>query len=154
MRHILIVLICCSQFVFGQDYSLFKKTFSDFDKASKITDTRQRQETFNTLWNSLKESKRIPLVVEDSVLFFYQGEGENVQWTGDFNGWGYDKKFNSTGKKFAGSDIWYLKSSFPKNARLDYKIIVNSNEWLIDPDNDFQQWSGVGGGSPNSELRM
>jgi len=151
MRHILIVLICYSGFVFGQDYTLFQKTFSDLTQASKITDPIQQKEALDKSWNELKKSKRIPLVVNDSVLFFYRGDGNKVQWTGDFNGWGYDKKFNSTGENFTGSDIWYLKSSFPKNARLDYKIIINDNEWLIDPDNDQQQWSGVG---VNSELRM
>jgi len=151
MKYILIVLIYYSPFVFGQDYSFYQKRFSEFTQASKITDPKQQKETFSKLWDVLKELKQIPLVVEDSVLFFYQGEGNSVQWTGDFNGWGYDKKFNSNGKKFSGSDVWYLKCAFPKNARLDYKIIVNGNQWLIDPDNDYQQWSGVG---VNSELRM
>src|SRR5690606_15653301 len=52
------------------------------------------------------------------------------------------------------TDIWYLKTSFPKDARLDYKILINGSDWIVDPNNPHQQWSGVGGGSPNSELRM
>ena len=43
---------------------------------------------------------------------------------------------------------------YNKDARLDYKILVDGTHWILDPENKFQQWSGVGGGSPNSELRM
>lgn len=47
-----------------------------------------------------------------------------------------------------------MKCKFPPDARLDYKILIDGVTWIIDPVNKFQQWSGVGGGSPNSELRM
>ena len=101
-------------------------------------------------WKTI-QSQGIPLVVADSVAFFYNGEARTVSWMGDFNGWGHDKKFQNEGKRIKGSDIWMLKASFPKNARLDYKILVNGNMWLIDQLNPRQQWSGVGA---NSELRM
>ncbi|HYC86124.1 MAG TPA: alpha/beta hydrolase-fold protein, partial [Chryseosolibacter sp.] len=58
------------------------------------------------------------------------------------------------GTRIPGTDIWMLKTSFPKDARLDYKIVVNGTNWILDPENREHQWSGVGGGSPNSELRM
>lgn len=149
-----VILLFCSKLALAQDYSSLQKTYSKFIEASKITDANQRKEAFDKTFNQLREAKHIPLVSEDSVLFLYQGEGNSVSWMGDFNGWGYDKKFMNAGKKFSGSDIWYLKSAFPENSRLDYKILINGTQWLIDPDNDNQQWSGVGGGSPNSELRM
>ena len=50
--------------------------------------------------------------------------------------------------------MWFLKTSFPKDARLDYKIVVNNSDRILDPENPLRQWSGLGGGSPNSELRM
>lgn len=105
-------------------------------------------------WNELKSSGSIPYAVEDSVAFLYKGNATSVTWMGDFNGWGYDKKFKNTGTRIPNSDIWILRASLPKDARLDYKIIVNGNDWILDPNNPHQQWSGVGGGSPNSELRM
>ena len=73
---------------------------------------------------------------------------------GDFNGWGYDKKFKNAGTKIPNSDLWIVRASLPKDARLDYKIMLNGTDWILDPANPNQQWSGVGGGSPNSELRM
>jgi enterochelin esterase family protein len=105
-------------------------------------------------YEQLKSSRQIPLIMGDSVAFLYRGTATSVAWMGDFNGWGYDKTFNNQGKKIPTTTIWVLKSRFPKNARLDYKILVDDNKWILDPENPYQQWSGVGGGSPNSELRM
>jgi enterochelin esterase-like enzyme len=124
----------------AQDYSEFKNTIQSLSDSN--------------VFHKLKEEGRIPLVVEDSVAFIYQGKAKSVVWMGDFNGWGYDKAFQNQGKKIGNSNIWLLKASFPKNARLDYKILIDGNNWILDPVNPHQQWSGVGGGSPNSELRM
>lgn len=106
------------------------------------------------LWNSLVSSGKIPLTLEDSVAFLYRGKASSVVWMGDFNGWGSDKNFDNKGNLIPGTDIWILKTALPKDARLDYKIFVNGNQWILDPANKASQWSGVGGGSLNSELRM
>lgn len=107
----------------------------------------------NSTWHSLSEQKKIPLVIADSVAFLYRGDARFVKWTGDFNGWEYDKTFNNNGTRIRNTDIWILKARFPLDARLDYKLIVD-DQWILDPENPNQQLSGVGGGSPNSELRM
>jgi enterochelin esterase-like enzyme len=104
-------------------------------------------------WDDLVQSHRIPLVVDDSVAFLYRGEATTVKFTGDFNGWEYDKSYDNHAQRINGTDIWTLKARFPRDARLDYKLIVD-NQWILDPHNPNQQLSGVGGGSPNSELRM
>jgi enterochelin esterase-like enzyme len=124
-----------------------------------FTETIQRLYSLPTpdkyqLLEHLIQQGNVPFVHEDSVAFLYRGEAQSVRWMGDFNGWGYDKKFQNTGTRIPSSDIWILKTSFPADARLDYKIVVNDTEWILDPANPHQQWSGVGGGSPNSELRM
>lgn len=104
--------------------------------------------------DSLKKKDQIPIRQNDSVAFVYNGKANSVDWMGDFNGWGYDKKFNNAGKKIPGTDLWILKASFPEDARLDYKLVIDKQSWILDPLNPHHQWSGVGGGSPNSELRM
>jgi enterochelin esterase-like enzyme len=124
----------------GQDYSNFSKVIKS------LSDT--------VTYNQLKEAHRIPLVIKDSVAFLYKGDATTVAWVGDFNGWGYDKDFQNAGKKIPSTNIWILKTAFPKNARFDYKILLDGSNWILDPANLLQQWSGVGGGSPNSELRM
>jgi enterochelin esterase family protein len=128
-----------------------KAQYQDFTSSLKNLYTRTETEK---QWSALVALNRIPLVTDDSVAFLYRGKANTVRWMGDFNGWGYDKKFDNTGKQIPGTDIWILKASFPADARLDYKIVINDTEWILDPNNPYQQWSGVGGGSPNSELRM
>ncbi len=137
---IIFTLLIAPTYLKGQDYEYFRKTIQS------LTDSTQ--------FEKLRVSKLIPLVVQDSVAFLYQGKATSVVWMGDFNGWGYDKSFHNEGSKIPNTNLWILKASFPKNARLDYKILINGNNWILDPENPYQQWSGVGGGSPNSELRM
>lgn len=155
MRILLVVgLLLFSCALTAQDYSRYTSTLSKLVGLSKIVDQTARTSQTEQLWQSLIDANSIPLIQEDSVAFFYRGNAKTVVWLGDFNGFGYDKKFNNKGVRIPNTDIWVLKTSFPKNARLDYKIYVNDSEWVIDHFNPNQQWSGVGGGSTNSELRM
>jgi enterochelin esterase-like enzyme len=154
MRLIFILLLLCTLKSFGQDYSVFKNTLHQLQQAAAITDSTQRKNEIEKWWTELRQQNQIPFIVEDSVAFLYQGQAKSVSWIGDFNGWGSDAKFNSNGKEITNTHIWILKTAFPKDARLDYKILVNGGDYFLDPENPHQQWSGVGGGSPNSELRM
>jgi len=144
------ICICIIHDVDAQNYQPLKDRLSELTAFGK-TDSNENIENW---WNALRNAGRIPLIEGDSVYFFHKGPARSVEWMGDFNGWGYDKTFLNKGKLINGTDIWLLKASFPKDARLDYKIIINGTDWILDPENKFQQWSGVGGGSPNSELRM
>lgn len=151
----LITAICLfSLAVSGQSYTRFQQTWGDLQRISLLTDSAQRANEVEKWLGALKDSNAIPLVEEDSVLFLFQGNVKSVVWMGDFNGWGHDETFKNRGRKVANTSIWYLKCAFPKDARLDYKIVINGSDYLLDPNNPHQQWSGVGGGSPNSELRM
>lgn len=131
----------------AQDYVRFSQTVN---KLYQLKTTEQ----VDSAWSMLVDKEQIPFVVEDSVAFLYRGVASSVKWMGDFNGWGYNRKFQNVGKNIPGTDLWILKTSFPKDARLDYKILINDTNWILDPANPDHQWSGVGGGSPNSELRM
>jgi enterochelin esterase family protein len=142
-----IALLLCSMTLQGQQYDSFTKSIHKLY-------TSTSQDEASRFWSELIASQTIPLTAFDSVAFLYKGDAKSVAWNGDFNGWGYDKKFNNSGKRIKGTDIWILKASFPNDARLDYKIVVDETNWILDPLNTDQQWSGVGGGSPNSELRM
>jgi enterochelin esterase-like enzyme len=146
-RFLVIILALATSCSFAQDYSSFT------NRIAELT-SHKTQEAIDKVWNDLANSKHIPYIINDSVAFLYRGDATSVTWMGDFNGWGYDKNFNNKGRRISGTDIWILKAAFPKDARLDYKIVVNEKNWILDPQNTDQQWSGVGGGSPNSELRM
>ena len=153
-RFLPLCLILFSTTLLAQDYSNFRNTLAKLHSLSSIGDETERLNQTEQFWQSLVKANSIPLVQEDSVAFIYRGKANSVSWVGDFNGWGYDKKFKGQGTKVPNTDIWVLKTSFPKDARFDYKLIINSSDWVIDFFNPNQQWSGVGGGSPNSELRM
>lgn len=117
---------------------------------SSITDSNERELEADSLWAQLIREDQIPFKKDSVVIFLFRGEAEQVSWNGDFNSWSDDKSFKNEGTKVDGTDIWMLKTSFPSNARLDYKVTIDEN-WILDPVNPHYQWSGFG---PNSELRM
>jgi enterochelin esterase family protein len=137
----------------AQDYAQLKKFNSELTSI-KESPQEIKQAKAEQLWKDLQVNQQIPLIENDSVYFLYQGEARSVAFVGDFNGWGYQKNIDNLGKRVEGTALWIFKIKFPKDARLDYKILIDENNWILDPENKFQQWSGVGGGSPNSELRM
>lgn len=118
---------------------------------SDIQDDLVRVQKTDALWDTLVSNELIPFTQDTVVLFLYRGEAENVEWNGDFTSWGNNDKFRNEGRRITGTDIWMLKQSFPSDSRLDYKITINESDWILDPNNPHQQWSGFG---PNSELRM
>jgi enterochelin esterase family protein len=138
----------------GQGYATFQKRLSALYQLSGISDSTEKATQYKVILKRLIAEEQIPLREKDSVAFFYFGKAQEVEWMGDFNGWGYKSEFNNQGTQIPGTDIWILKASFPIDARLDYKIVVDKKNWILDAYNPHQQWSGVGGGSPNSELRM
>jgi enterochelin esterase-like enzyme len=122
---------------------------SELTKIAAIKSEEDRELSLTELWDTLKSRNQIPFVFGDSVAFLYKGDANTVSWAGDFNGWnpgasGYQ------GTKVGLSNVWIAEQKFPGDARLDYKIVVNSN-WILDPANSYTQMSGFG---PNSELRM
>jgi len=139
---------------YTQGYGEFSSMVKSLYQLSSIADPIEQKKRQQALIDELLAKDQIPIRAKDSVALFYFGEATSVDWMGDFNGWGYDKNFNNAGKRIKGTKVWILKASFPPDARFDYKILLDKNSWILDPLNPHQQWSGVGGGSPNSELRM
>ncbi len=154
MKNTALLFFCLASLSgYSQENQSFTQVIHNLYTAGSIHEAAKRNEEIEKAWNGIKNSG-IPFVKDDSVAFFYRGEATHVEWMGDFNGWGFRKTFPNKGKKIHGTNIWVFRTSFPKDARLDYKILVNSHQWLLDPENPHQQSSGVGGGSLNSELRM
>ncbi len=136
----------------GQNYSAYQKALKELSAFAK-KDSLKIQSKVDAWWNKRKKAGQIPLVANDSVTFLYRGTATSVAWAGDFNGWG-SKPFNNQGRRIRNTSIWILSASFPATSRLDYKVIINGKDWVLDPDNPNYQYAGVGGGTPNSELRM
>lgn len=95
------------------------------------------------------KSEGIPFIEQDTnVVFLYKGSASSVYIAGDFNGWDYER---GRASKIESTNLFYLKRTFEADARLDYKIVLNGNNWILDPANPNTVWGGFG---PNSELAM
>jgi len=130
------------------DYRKFN-SFSDFSSVITKLASDADNTKINVFWDSLVNNHQVPFIYGDSVAFLYKGNVSSVKWAGDFNGWDPDEA-GYTGK-LLGNGIWMLVKEFPNDARLDYKIVIEGNNWITDAANPFVQYSGFG---PNSELRM
>jgi enterochelin esterase family protein len=114
-----------------------------------LSDDTEREIRLEALLDSMVSNNQVPFAINDSVIFIYQGNASQVKWVGDFNGWNANAGYS--GIQVSGTNVWIAEKSFPPDARLDYKIVVNNSTWILDPLNRFIQYSGFG---PNSELRM
>lgn len=124
-------------------------TFSAYIAQIASAPASQAQTMVDDLWVQLIDTASIPFVRGEHVAFLYRGDARTVEWRGDFNRWSSSPDF--IGEKVGDTDLWVAYAQFPSDARLDYKIVINGNTWILDPHNPLQQ---VGGFGPNSELRM
>lgn len=121
------------------------------DQIEQAKNAEVAQQMADELWQELAAADQIPYTNDSTVVFLFKGDAESVRWNGDFNSWGGNKSVQIIGEQIGNTDLWASTTTFPADARLDYKITVNESDWMLDPANPHQQWSGFG---PNSELRM
>ncbi|MEO8612988.1 MAG: alpha/beta hydrolase-fold protein [Chloroflexota bacterium] len=104
---------------------------------------------FEALWTRLVDNQQIPLVIGETAIFLYRGEAARVEWRGDFSNWKFS--VSTQGEQQGDTDLWMLTQEFPSDARLDYKIVIDRDNLILDPNNPLQQMGSFG---LNSELRM
>jgi len=91
----------------------------------------------------------IPFIEENTAWFLYTSNSvSSVQVAGDFNGWNPN---GSSLNHLTGTNLHYRGEDFEMDARLDYKFVLNGNNWILDPRNPCTCSGGYG---PNSELSM
>ena len=114
-----------------------------------------------TRLNSLPESQRqavadsfmnaansFPFIENDTVVnFVYNAASQSVSMAGDATGWSPNINFIH----IAGTTFYYYTTTYERDARLDYKFVINGSSWVLDPKNPH---TCIGGFGPNSELRM
>lgn len=126
-----------------ESYESFKDTLNAY---TGIEDSNLRDSVLSTFMDSVN----VPFCYDDKVAFiYYSPSAEKVSWAGDFNFWNASSD-DWQGSMLNESGLWICEKTFPVDARLDYKIVVDDN-WKLDPNNPHVQYSGFG---PNSELRM
>jgi enterochelin esterase-like enzyme len=90
----------------------------------------------------LAEKQISPWIEGTQVTFLYQGTSHTreVELAGEITGW------HSRGlylQRLPG-DLFYLSVILPRDARLEYKFLVNG-EWTMDPWNQTKLENGIGG---------
>lgn len=129
-------------------------TLSEFNRYLEQIHSAETPEDANALveamWDTLLSREQIPLVFPGGeVVFMYRGQAETVDWRGDASGW--QSEPHLVGARVGLSDLWVMQTVIPRNARIEYKIVLNGDIWMLDPANPHVVASGFG---PNSEIRM
>jgi enterochelin esterase-like enzyme len=97
----------------------------------------------------LAANPHLPYTEHDTVCYFiYKGAATIVSVAGDPTGWQPGK---IKMQKLSGTELWYAVKYFEPDTRIDYKIVVDTRQWILDPFNPNTVKSGFG---VNSELRM
>jgi enterochelin esterase family protein len=97
------------------------------------------------LWTLLEG--RVPFVDDEHVVFLYRGEADRVEWTGEFTGWSW----GLLGRRIGATDLWAADAVLSADARVEYKVVLDEETWILDPANPATQMGGFG---PNSVLAM
>lgn len=141
MKKLIITYLFFVSFVFSQ--SNFQNFIQSLNTAPNDSIRMKMIDSFMVI----ARSQGIPYIEDTLANFIYRGNGTNVYLAGDFNGWsGTADKLN----RITGTNFFYITKIFERDARLDYKFIVDGN-WILDPNNPKTCPGGFG---PNSELAM
>lgn len=89
----------------------------------------------------------IPLREGNMAVFLYNSNANYVQVAGDFTAWAA----SVTMTRITNTNLFYYFRSFEMTARVDYKLVINGSNWILDPLNPRVCPGGFG---PNSELAM
>ena len=140
MRNIILIII--GTLCFG---SLSGQTFQRFlDRLNSLPEP-QRQAVVDSFMNAVQI---FPYTEMDTVVHFvYFQNAQTVTMAGDATEWVADKSFT----RISGCTFWYYTTSYEADARLDYKLVIDGTNWILDPKNPYTCMGGFG---PNSELRM
>jgi enterochelin esterase family protein len=132
-------------FLLIHGFSSKAQTFQNFlDRINSLPET-ERQAVADSFMNT---GISIPFIEYDTVVhYIYNAKAQSVSMAGDATGWNPNQPFIN----ISGCNFWYLTTYYENDARLDYKLVINTNNWILDPRNPN---TCIGGYGPNSELRM
>jgi enterochelin esterase family protein len=124
-------------------------TVAGFDQfLDEIKNARQddRQQLVDRYTAQLTQA---PLTGGNRAVFLWRGAAFSVHLLGDMNNWLLED--SSSLARIEGTDLWYLTAEYEENARLDYQLVLDGENWQLDPLNPNRV---VGQTGPNSELIM
>jgi len=124
------------------------RLFNDFITSVYVAPADQKQALVDSFLQWADSATGIPYIENTTAYFLYiNGASHEVRVAGDFTDW---NPTNQNLTHLSGTNLYYAGYQFENDARLDYKIVVNSN-WIVDPLNPNTCSGGYG---PNSELSM
>ena len=128
--------------------NLYPQTnFSDFINRVNLINKPIEKSAIVDSFLTIARKQGIPFIEGETANFIYRGNVTTVDVAGDFNDWTPDGRFTN----LAATNFFYYSKTFEQNARVDYKLVLNGNNWILDPENAHQISGGYG---PNSELAM
>lgn len=138
MKKIVILLCICAGALQAQSFSAF------LQKLDQVEPSR-REAMVDSFMAYVTQT---PLTEQTESHFLYRGAANKVNLAGDMNNWSADAlSMNQAGA----TSLWYMTLALESDARLDYKLVLNGSNWILDPRNPFTCSGGFGA---NSELRM
>lgn len=140
---LLLVLCFCPALLFSQ--SEFQNFIS---RVNSLAGSPQAQASAVDSFINYAKTKGVPFIEGSTANFLYRGSISSASVAGDFNDWNGTRNMMT---RLSNTDLYYFTRTFEQNARLDYKIVLNGNNWILDPLNPHQVSGGYG---PNSELAM
>ncbi|MDA3860653.1 MAG: alpha/beta hydrolase-fold protein [Melioribacteraceae bacterium] len=128
---------------------LFSQTqFQEFISQLYQLPTVEEKEASIDSFMTFARTVGIPFIEGEKANFLYKGTASSVSIAGDFNGWDPSNTIMTT---MSETNFFFRTETFEPNARLDYKLVVNTSTWILDPENPNRVSGGFG---PNSELAM
>jgi len=134
--------------------AVFSQTpFKDFlSRVNRLSNPADKTAGLDSFFNNT----RFPYTEADpasptgyTAYFVYRGAANSIVSAGDFNFWNANAPDRL--QQLPGTTFWYLGKNFESEARLDYKLVLNGNTWILDPAHNKTVLGGFG---PNSELAM
>ncbi len=123
-------------------------SFNDFITSVYQAPADEKQALVNAFLQWADSTTGIPYIEDSTAYFLYvNGASPQVAVAGDFSDW---DPTNQNFTHLTGTNLYYAGYQFENDARLDYKLVVNSS-WILDPLNPHTCSGGFG---PNSELSM
>ncbi len=138
-------------YVRGTVYASYADFKIDLNNIAAMPAGAARETAFDDFFNTLEAVGQVPYAQGNQVAFLYRSSSaSSVSFPGDHTGWSASSS-SAVATELGDTGVWIKELTYPTDARLDYKIVTNGSNWILDPKNPLQQWGGFG---PNNELRM
>ncbi len=142
LRILFTVLVLLTQVISAQS-----NFFNFLGRVNSAGDSLAKAAVIDSFITHHRNSTGIPAIDGNYAIFVYRGSASTAAVAGDFTSWSSMLQMT----KISGTNFFYYFRTFEQNARQDYKIITNGNNWILDPLNPR---TCAGGYGPNSELAM